>query len=228
LRGRGPAAGRGAGAEEGAAGRAAVLTRGAGAALVGLGGRWEDVVMAKTWSSVTVELLGGELASSPEGPLAEPLDIGTAKVARTVGRGEEFQYTFDLGDGWVHRCVVGDATIDPREMLGTRPSAPSPFWGWGSIPDQYGRRWADDDGEQPTPPRPAAPHPMQRHAWPSRERLRELDLDALHRATLTGELGAVLEVITGAETGEALQQVGAALVPVLTQDRERSGPVVAS
>ena len=177
---------------------------------------------------VTDSELGGELASSPEGPLAEPLDIGTATVAQTVGRGEEFQYTFDLGDGWVHRCVVGDATIDPREVLGTRPSAPSPFWGWGSIPDQYGRRWADDDGEQPTPPRPAAPHPMQRHAWPSRERLRELDLDALHRATLTGELGAVLEVITGAETGEALQQVGAALVPVLTQDRERSGPVVAS
>src|SRR5699024_12152915 len=59
LRGRGPAARRGAGAEEGAAGRAAVLTRGAGAALVGLGGRWEDVAMAKTWSSVTVELLGG-------------------------------------------------------------------------------------------------------------------------------------------------------------------------
>src|SRR5699024_3099373 len=69
---------------------------------------------------------------------------------------------------------------------------------------------------------------MHRHACPSRERLRELDLDALHRATLTGELGVVLEVITGAETGEALQQVGAALVPVLTQDRERSGPVVAS
>src|SRR5699024_12411784 len=57
LRGRGPAARRGAGAEEGAAGRAAVLTRGAGAALVGLGGRWEVVAMAKTWSSWTVVLL---------------------------------------------------------------------------------------------------------------------------------------------------------------------------
>src|SRR5699024_2289026 len=82
---------------------------------------------------------------------------------------------------------------------------------WGCITDQSARRWADDDGEHPTPPRPAAPHPLQRHAWPSRERLRELDLDALHRATLTGELGAALEVITGSETGEALQQVGAAL-----------------
>ncbi len=31
---------------------------------------------------------------------------------------------------------------------------PTPFWGWGDIPDQYGRRWASDDGES-RPPRDA-------------------------------------------------------------------------
>ena len=93
---------------------------------------------------VTDPELGGELAASPEAPFAEPLDIGTAKVARTVESGEVFQYTFDLGDDWTHCCVVADASIDPLEVLGVRPPLPAPFWGWGSIPDQYGRRWADD------------------------------------------------------------------------------------
>src|SRR5699024_3456882 len=73
--------------------------------------------------------LGGELAASPEAPFAEPLDIGTAKVARTVESGEVFQYTFDLGDDWTHCCVVADASIYPLEVLGARPPLPAPFWG---------------------------------------------------------------------------------------------------
>lgn len=53
----------------------------------------------------------------------------------------------DLGGDWTHQCVVGEVKVDLLEVLGIRPDAPLPYWGWGSIPDQYGRRWATDDGE---------------------------------------------------------------------------------
>ena len=29
-----------------------------------------------------------------------------------------------------------------------------PYWGWGSIPDQYGRRWDSDDGQSEIPASP--------------------------------------------------------------------------
>lgn len=38
-------------------------------------------------------------------------------------------------------------TVELVEVLGVLPDQPMPYWGWGAIPDQYGRRWADDDGE---------------------------------------------------------------------------------
>lgn len=177
---------------------------------------------------VTDPELGDELATSPVGPLAETLDIAVARVSRTVKLGEEFQFTFDLGDDWTHRCVIGERKIDPVETLGIRPSVPLPYWGWGTIPDQYGRRWADDDGEQPVPSRPAHPHPMRLHAWPGRQQRRDLDPDALRRATSIGDPDAVLDAITGVEIDEALQQVGAAVAPVLAQRTERAEPVVVS
>jgi hypothetical protein len=31
---------------------------------------------------------------------------------------------------------------------------PLSWWGWGSIPDQYGRDWNGDDGDTPAPPAP--------------------------------------------------------------------------
>lgn len=118
-------------------------------------------------------LADGRVVDDPEAeedpviPLGSPLldtaDITTARVARTVQGGEEFQYVFDLGAHWIDRCVVGEQKIDPVEVLGIRPSVPMPYWGWGSIPDQYGRRWDGDDGEHPMPPRPAQPHPMRLH-----------------------------------------------------------------
>jgi hypothetical protein len=58
--------------------------------------------------------------------------------------GESFAYTFDLGDAWVHRCTVGLAAIDPIEMLGHLPPTPVAYFGWGSIPDQYGRLRPDE------------------------------------------------------------------------------------
>lgn len=68
--------------------------------------------------------------------------------------GQKFAYVFDLGDDWAHLCTVDPHKIDPLVELGAQPPHPVPYWGWGDIPDQYGRRTRDDDGESPMPPDP--------------------------------------------------------------------------
>ena len=44
----------------------------------------------------------------------------------------------------------------PRDKLGIIPSGPPPHWEWETIPDQNGRRWADDDEEHDEPPNPGS------------------------------------------------------------------------
>ena len=71
-------------------------------------------------------------------------------TATTLGsldlvRGSEFDYVFDLGDDWSHRCVLVSTDVDPVEEYGAPPEGPVPIWGWGWIPDQYGR--VSEDGE---------------------------------------------------------------------------------
>lgn len=68
--------------------------------------------------------------------------------------GQQFVYVFDLGDHWAHLCTVTANWLDPVETVGVEPGTPTPYWGWGSIPDQYGRRWDGDDGETPMAPDP--------------------------------------------------------------------------
>jgi hypothetical protein len=68
--------------------------------------------------------------------------------------GERFAFEFDLGDGWTHLCTVGDERIDPLNELGITPRQPLPYFGWSAMPDQYGRRWVDDDGGEVVPPNP--------------------------------------------------------------------------
>ncbi len=63
---------------------------------------------------------------------------------------QQFIYVFDFGDDWTHLCTVIDASIDPREALGVIPNAPLPYFGWGNIPDQYGRAWAEEDAGSQT------------------------------------------------------------------------------
>ena len=59
--------------------------------------------------------------------------------------GETFTYVFDLGDDWEHGCTVLRTGVDPEEEAGTVPSEILPIFGWGTIPDQYGRLSLDDD-----------------------------------------------------------------------------------
>ena len=53
--------------------------------------------------------------------------------------GEQFVYIFDFGDDWAHLCTVVEQRIHRLETLGIVPDRPLPYWGWGDIPDQYGR-----------------------------------------------------------------------------------------
>jgi Plasmid pRiA4b ORF-3-like protein len=89
---------------------------------------------------------GGE----PEGSR----DSDTTKLGR-LQPAEQFAYVFDFGDDWSHLCTVAAQRVDPLDELGIAPDAPLPYWGWGDLPDQYGRRWDNDDGETPEPKRPA-------------------------------------------------------------------------
>jgi hypothetical protein len=54
----------------------------------------------------------------------------------------------------MHLCTVGSERIDVAEELGSYPPEPVPYWGWGTISGQYGRRWPDDELEDEEPPDP--------------------------------------------------------------------------
>lgn len=81
------------------------------------------------------------------------IDASATKISGLSLR-EQFVYEFDFGDSWMHLCTVGPERIDVAEELGICPSEPVPYWGWGTIPDQYGRRWPDDELEDEEPPDP--------------------------------------------------------------------------
>jgi hypothetical protein len=77
-----------------------------------------------------------------------PEDDDVRDAARTkIGkrsRGETFEFEFDLGDSWIHSCSVRETGIDPVELYGETPRGPVAIFGWGSIPDQYGRTTPDE------------------------------------------------------------------------------------
>lgn len=84
------------------------------------------------------ELADGRVMGEPDSDWDDRVEDETAhKVTTTVGPGDRFQYVFDLGDDWRHECEVLDVA-DPVEA-GVILPRPVPIWGWGSIPDQYGR-----------------------------------------------------------------------------------------
>ncbi len=97
--------------------------------------------------------------------LGPAIDDRQARLGR-LALGEQFVYVFDLGDGWAHLCTVGPERVDPLETLGIVPHGPLPYFGWGDIPDQYGRRWDGDDGESRRPRDPQlADLPPLRPGW---------------------------------------------------------------
>jgi hypothetical protein len=111
---------------------------------------------------------------SIRGPWDEPDDDELDDTTTTLSRlrlGEQFTFEFDFGDSWMHLCTVAEEKVDPHEVYGEAPDRPVPYWGWGWIPDQYGRRWDGDDGESPVPPPPDPPLsdlPDLHYTWGSR------------------------------------------------------------
>lgn len=171
---------------------------------------------------------GAELAAAAGGPVPAPSAIDETKVVAAVARGDEFRYTFDLGDNWIHRCVVGEELVDPMEVLGIRPRQPLPYWGWGTIPDQYGRRWEDDDGAGHAPSRPRGPHPMLSYEWPEVPAASEVDLREVRAATATADVDRFLAAVVGRNVDHVLQQVSAGIPMALQLRRERAEPVAVS
>src|SRR6266545_335213 len=74
------------------------------------------------------------------------LDEAVETLARLdIPLGRSFEYVFDLGAGWEHACTVLRDQVDPREEAGILPTEILPVFGWGAIPDQYGRAAPDSD-----------------------------------------------------------------------------------
>lgn len=160
-----------------------------------------------------------EFTADPFGPIQLALDLDSAKVAKTVRPGEEFRFVFDLGDDWTHRCVVEEQKVDPLEVLGIRPSVPLAYWGWGTMPDQYGRRWAEDDGEGPPPSEPGETHPMLTHSWPSTGQEPAVDLDEVRAAIAAEDVQRYLDAVTGRNIDDDLHEVAAGVPMALAQQR---------
>lgn len=108
-------------------------------AIDGAFGRWD---LAHLHS---FELTDGRRIGIPDPDAPEAwLDESALNVTEELGSGDTFEYVFDLGDVWRHRCTVEPEKVDPAEEYGEPPSAPAPIWGWGAIPDQYGRSARDE------------------------------------------------------------------------------------
>jgi len=86
-------------------------------------GRW-DLTPAHRFALGNRTVEAGEDADVP---LAELAAAGPAR------------YVFDGGAGWLHDLEVEDVGVDPGE------GGITPVFGWGTIPDQYGRETEDDD-----------------------------------------------------------------------------------
>lgn len=188
--------------------------------------RWDrahlDLFTLADGSLVTDEHTGQELTSSAFAGIVRAYDIEKTKVARTVRQGEEFKFTFDLGDDWVHQCVVNEGKVDPVDVLGIRPKGPLAYWGWGSIPDQYGRRTMDDDGESALPPEPADWHPMVGHGWPPYEEFPLVDPAQVSAAVAAGDVEGYLDAVASKKIEHGFQQIAAGL-PMLLEHRWDEG-----
>jgi hypothetical protein len=57
-----------------------------------------------------------------------------------------------MGESWPAARDVAWRLPTLRDSVGHYPRQIIAVWGWGVLPDQYGRRWESDDGERDLPP----------------------------------------------------------------------------
>lgn len=100
-------------------------------------GRW-DLTPLHEFTVDGRRLLPGGDADDAEAEDSEEITLGET----TIGEGASFTYVFDLGEGWDHDCRVEQTDIDAETAETDGPVA---VFGWGSVPDQYGRDAEDDD-----------------------------------------------------------------------------------
>ena len=74
-------------------------------------------------------------------------DAGTIEVLRTIKPGDVFSFVFDPEEDWAHRCTVDAEPVDLSATEQPPPPVPVPVFGWGTIPDQYGREREEEDGD---------------------------------------------------------------------------------
>ncbi len=117
-------------------------------------GRW-DLAHLHTFDLADGMLLTGPGDAWQDEPQNRPVARSDGVRLSRLAAGEQFAYTFDMGNDWTHLCTVGGSRVDPYEVYGLLPAVPVPVWGWGTLPDQYGRRFDDDDGTGPLPPQPS-------------------------------------------------------------------------
>jgi len=114
--------------------------------------RWDRSHLHQFWGPdgqrATTRTPWGDFDEDDEAVDDKLLKLGSLKP------GDQFVYEFDFGDSWLHLCTVHDQRVNPIDVLGIVPPKPLPSWGWGQIPDQYGRRWSDDDGQGRPPSDP--------------------------------------------------------------------------
>lgn len=134
--------------------------------------RWDRAHLHQFW------LADGSRVTEPSPDWDLPEEIVHDDRKLTLARlqpDEQFVYEFDFGDSWLHLCTVGPQRIDPLEQLGIVPQTPLPYWGWGQLPDQYGRRWDGDDGESRAPRNPKGSDLPPIGPWQHRFRRPHLD-----------------------------------------------------
>ncbi len=138
----------------------------------------------RTWLSIRIELVEGRGERRWPRPgrlFAADRNHTFAQLALAVDDAfarwdRSHLHEFQMSDGT--RFGITDPEFDNEEVLDGRkarllrlhivPEAPIPYFGWGAIPDQYGRRWDGDDGEGQPPPDPEfADLPPLRPWWGS-------------------------------------------------------------
>ena len=101
--------------------------------------RWDHAHLY-AFTLPTGETIGVGAEDAPEDELvAHETRLGSCLKGGTV-----FDYVFDFGDDWTHSCRVESTSSDAVKEYGVEPDGPVPIWGWGTIPDQYGREGPDD------------------------------------------------------------------------------------
>lgn len=103
--------------------------------------RWDLTPLHQFEVEGRVLLPADASAEDPEAETSDEVTVGEVGL-RT---GARFTYVFDLGEEWAHECVVEEVGVDPFEVAGEEPDLPIPVFGWGTVPDQYGRLSEDDD-----------------------------------------------------------------------------------